>query len=114
MSVSVDALGIYGFVIVLAVLVHEPWRWLGLLLARKLSTGSEVFVWVRCVTTALVAGLALRLVLFPAGALASVGATVRVGALVAALAVFMIAGRSLGAGVIAGAVFVLAGVLIGG
>lgn len=103
--------GPVGLAIILAIafFVHEPWRWLGLYLGNALPAGSPVFEVVRAMATALVAGLVMRLILFPAGALADVGLAVRLGAAGVGLAVFFALGRHLGAGV-----FGAAGVLVVG
>lgn len=93
----------------ISLLAHEPWRWAGLFLGRNLDMDSEVFGWVRAVSTALVAALVMRLVLFPAGALEGVPLSVRVGAMAAGLAVFMLGRRNMAAGVAAGVVVLAAG-----
>jgi Branched-chain amino acid transport protein (AzlD) len=77
MTVLNDGYGGYLILLVIALTVHEPWRWLGLFLGRNVSIDGEVFRWVRAVATALVAGLVMRLIVFPAGALADIPITVR-------------------------------------
>ncbi len=86
----------------IALFVHEPWRWIGLAVGNRIDVQSPWFQWVRSVATALVAGLVMRLVLFPAGALAEVGLAVRIAAMLAGVGVFFFAGRRLSAGVAAG------------
>lgn len=110
MSPSDLMVGPLGLAIILAIalFVHEPWRWLGLYLGNALPTGSEVFVVVKTMATALVAGLVMRLILFPAGALADVGLAVRLFASACGVAVFLLAGRNLGLAVF-GAAIILAG-----
>jgi branched-subunit amino acid transport protein len=97
--------GFGGYLVLFAVgvLVHEPWRWLGLVLGRKVDADGEVFRWVRAVSAALVAGLVMRLVLFPAGALLAVSLPVRITAFAVAVAVFLALRRNLAAGIAAGA-----------
>ena len=94
MSASLDD-GFGGYLVLLARcgIAHEPWRWLGFVLGRNLRADSEMFLWVRAVATALVAGLVMKLVVFPAGTLATVPLWVRIGALLCGLAGFY-AGRS--------------------
>ena len=101
-------------ILMIALFAHEPWRWLGLLLGRNVRVDSQVFLWVQAVATALVAGLVMRLILFPAGALAHVSMAVRLTALVCAIGIFLVTGRSLGAGVAGGALLLLAGIAVGG
>lgn len=108
--------GLWGYLVLLgmALVFHEPWRWAGLLLGRDLDVDGPVFAWVRAVAAALVAGLVMRLVLFPAGALGTLPPGVRVGAFAVGLAVFLIGGRTLALGVLAGAVTLVAGALLVG
>jgi hypothetical protein len=103
--------GLWGYLILLgiAVVFHEPWRWLGVVLGRSLDIDSPVFAWVRAVATALVAALIMRLMLFPAGALGAIPTGVRVGAFAIGLAVFFLGGRKMAYGVIAGAAALIAG-----
>ena len=86
-------------IVLVALLVHEPWRWLGLYFGRDIDVESGLFGWTRAVATALVAGLVLRLVAFPAGALAEVALAIRLGSLAAGVAIYWLAARSLLAGV---------------
>lgn len=107
MSAIDDGYGGYLILLAIAVFAHEPWRWLGLVLARNLKVDSEIFIWVRAVATALVAALVMRLVLFPAGILADVPIYARLGALAGAIAVFLLSGRNLGFGIVTGAVLLV-------
>lgn len=88
--------------------VSEPWRWAGAVLGRTIDPASEVFAWVRAVSTAIVAALCARLIIFPAGALADVGLMLRLAALAVGVGIYLASGR-MGLG-IAGALIVLAGV----
>ncbi len=94
--------------LLVALLAHEPFRWAGLYLGRGLDPNSEIFVWVRSVATALVAGLVTRLVLFPVGALEAIPLAIRVTAFAAGIAIFLATGRHLGAGVFGSAAILLA------
>jgi branched-subunit amino acid transport protein len=106
--------GLLGYLALLgmALIFHEPWRWLGVVLGRDLDIGSPIFAWVQAVATALVAALIMRLLLFPAGALGTLPTGVRVAAFCIGLAVFFISGRKLAAGVVTGAVSLIAGTLL--
>ena len=66
-------------------LVSEPWRWAGALVGRSMDPESELFAWVRAVSTAIIAGLVARMLIYPAGALGDVGLGVRVAALIAGI-----------------------------
>lgn len=108
--------GLYAYLLMLAVaaLAHEPWRWAGYAVGRNLNPEDEIFKWVRSVSTALVSAMAARLVLFPAGALASVPLAVRIAAFALGLYVFQRTGRTAWKGVCAGAAFILLGKLVTG
>jgi Branched-chain amino acid transport protein (AzlD) len=98
-----DGFGGYLVLLGLALCAHEPWRWMGFALGRNISTDGELFLWVRAVATALVAGLVMKLAVFPAGALAAVPLWVRMVALCVGISVFLATRRNLALGVASGA-----------
>lgn len=87
----------------------DIWRLLGVLAAVKVNEDSEVFRWVKSVSTALVAALIARIVLFPVGALADVPLWVRGGALGLGIIIYLATKRSIALGIIAGEAFLLIG-----
>lgn len=89
--------------------VSEPWRWAGALVGRSIDPNSELFAWVRGVSTGIVAGLVSRMLVFPAGELAAVPIGVRLGALAVGLAAYALARHNLGLGIAAGMAALLAG-----
>lgn len=93
----------YLYLFVAGFCATQPWRYLGVILSRGVREDAEILVWVRAVSTALVAGLVARMVLLPAGALASVALNVRLGAFLFGCCVFFLARKSLAAGVVSGA-----------
>ena len=99
----------YVLVIVAGVMMTEPWRWAGVRLSRDLDIDSEIFRWVRAVSTALVAGLVARMVIFPIGQLENVPLTVRMAALVSGLLIYLFGGRFLAVGVVGGTVVLFVG-----
>ncbi|MEQ1650375.1 MAG: AzlD domain-containing protein [Hyphomicrobiaceae bacterium] len=103
-----DGYGGYLTLALIALIAHEPWRWLGLAIGKNISEDSAAFLWVRFVATALVAGLVMRLILFPAGALQTITLPLRLAALAVGVIAFFLLGRSLGLGIAAGAATVLA------
>ena len=109
-----DGLWGYLFLLGVALVFHEPWRWLGIVLGRDLDVDSSLFVWVRAVATALVAALIMRLTLFPAGALGALPVGIRVGAFLVGLTVFLFSGHKMAWGVIAGSATLIAAVLVAG
>jgi hypothetical protein len=114
MSPLGDGLAGYAVLLVAGVLAHEPWRWLGLVLGRNLDPEGEVFRWVKAVSTALVAGLCVRLVLFPAGALEVVALPIRLAAFGGGIACFFLCRRSLALGIAGGCLLLAAVKLVGG
>ena len=91
---------------------NEIWRLLGLVLARRLHEDAEVLIWVRAVATAILAGVIGKLIFFPAGALASVPLSVRIGAIILGLLAFVLIRRSVFAGVVAGEAALIAGAML--
>ena len=99
----------YLILILVGFLPNEIWRVLGLVISRGLSEDSEIVLLSRAVATALVAGVAAKLIMFATGALAFVPFEVRMGALVGGFAAFLIVKRSVFVGVLVGEGLLLAG-----
>ncbi len=101
---------INGYLIVLmfALVAHESWRWLGAFLGAQVRETDDIFVWVRHVSTTLVSALAMRIILFPSGALATVDLPYRVAALMISTAVFLLFQRNIAAGIVAGSASLVA------
>jgi hypothetical protein len=70
----------------------DVWRLGGVFLARGLKPQSQLVVWIKDVSTALLAGLVARLVFFPPDALAQVPMLIRTGAFASALLVYFLSG----------------------
>jgi hypothetical protein len=83
----------YVFVLIAGFLATDSWRWAGVLIGTSLKQDSELLIWVRAVAPALVAGVIAKLVLVPQGSLAEVPLAVRLAAIAAAMAVFLLTGR---------------------
>jgi hypothetical protein len=109
-----DGFGGYLVLLLIAALAHEPWRWAGLAVGRRIDAEGEIFQWVRAVSTALVAALVARLMLFPAGALEAVPLWLRIAAFACGLAWFFVAGRKVWAAVICGASLLAIGKYLSG
>jgi hypothetical protein len=109
MSATMVEIGPYLALVLVGFLPNEFWRVLGLMLVRGLDETSQVIVWVRAVATAMLAGVLAQLVLASTGALAAVPLGVRIGAACVGIVAFMIARRSVFAGVLAGELALLAG-----
>ncbi|TWC05143.1 branched-subunit amino acid transport protein AzlD [Bradyrhizobium macuxiense] len=94
---------------VAGVIPNQIWRMLGLWFGGGIDENSELLVWVRAVATAILAGIIAQIVVQPPGALASVPDWLRYGAVAAGFAAFMLARKSIFAGVIVGEVVMIAG-----
>lgn len=94
--------------VLFAALPTALWRVMAVLFARRIDERSEAFTWVKTVASALVMSVVAGLVLSPSGALAAVPLVGRLGSLVAGLAAFFLARRSLAAGVVAGEAVLIA------
>lgn len=90
------------FILIAGWVANDLWRFLGVVFAGRLNEGSEVFVYVKAVATALVAGVISQLVFFPTGTLAQSPMWLRLLALAAGFAAFKLARDSVLVGVLAG------------
>jgi branched-subunit amino acid transport protein AzlD len=97
----------YLALILVGFLPNEIWRWLGLLAARGLEEDSQIIVWVRAVATAVLAGVIAQLISTSSGVLATIPLTVRIAAALAGFIAFLLARRSVLAGVVVGELVLL-------
>jgi hypothetical protein len=89
------------------------WRLAGLALSGGIAEDGRIIALAKAVSTALVAGLISRIVVFPPGVLADVSLLVRLGAFGIGVAVFFLARRHMGAGILAGTAALRASHLVG-
>lgn len=101
-DIAIEPIWPYLVLIVIGFLPSEIWRALGVVLARGMRDDSEILVWVRAVATTLLAGVVVKLLIGPTGALAMIPVWGRFGALALGLAAFYLARRSVMAGVVVG------------
>ncbi|MGY3535222.1 MULTISPECIES: AzlD domain-containing protein [Bradyrhizobium] len=94
---------------VAGVIPNQIWRMLGLWFGGGIDENSELLVWVRAVATAILAGIIAQIVVQPPGALASVPDWLRYGAVAAGFVAFMLARKSIFAGVLVGEIVLIAG-----
>jgi hypothetical protein len=106
---SLSGLAPYLVLIAAGFLPNEIWRMLGIVAAHGLDESSELVVWVRAVATALLAGVVAKVILFPPGGLADVPLAIRLSAMAAGLAAFLLVRRSVLAGVLAGETVLILG-----
>ena len=74
---------------------NEIWRTSGVFLSRGIDPDSPVLVWVKDVSTALVAALVARLLLHPIGALATIDGAVRAIAFLVGVVAYLLSRRNL-------------------
>lgn len=101
----------YLILIAVGFLPSEIWRWLGIILGRRLDERSEIILWVRGVATALIGGVIARIIFIPPGALAGVPLSVRIAALAAGFLAFLFIRRSAFAGVVVGELALVVGAM---
>ena len=101
----------YTLLVLVGFLPSEIWRMLGLVVARGVADESELFMWVRAVAIAVLAGVIAKIILFPPGTLAGVPLVIRLTAIICGFAAFVIVRRSVLAGVVAGEVVLMLGAL---
>jgi len=99
----------YVFIAIAGWLATDIWRWLGVLVGNRLSQDSAALTWVRAVATALLAAVIAKLILYPSGELKNVPVALRLIAVTAGFAAFMIGGKRIWIGIV-----VALGLLIGG
>jgi hypothetical protein len=109
MKLLFNDIGPWFALLLVGFLPNEIWRLAGLVLVRGLDEKSQVIIWVRAVATAMLAGVLAQLILSTSGALALIPVGVRIGAAAIGFAAFLIAKRSVFAGVAAGELAVMAG-----
>jgi len=89
-------------VITFAAIATYASRGLGTLLSGRLQAGDEIVEWITCVTYALMAGLIVRMIILPIGALTETPDWVRIASTVVGLIVFFMSRKNIGLGVLAG------------
>jgi Branched-chain amino acid transport protein (AzlD) len=109
MKLLLNDIGPWFALLLVGFLPNEIWRVLGFVLVRGLDENSPIITWVRAVATAMLAGVLAQLILSTSGALALIPVGVRIGAAAIGFAAFVIAKRSVFAGVAAGELAVMAG-----
>ncbi len=87
----------------------DVWRWLGVFAGGKLREDGELLIWVRCVATALVAGVIAKLILFPQGILGETPVWLRLAAAAVGFGAFLGLGRRVIVGVLAAEIFLICG-----
>ncbi|MET0633026.1 MAG: AzlD domain-containing protein [Xanthobacteraceae bacterium] len=104
----------YLVLVLVGFLPTEVWRMLGLVAARGIDEESELLIWVRAVAVAVLAGVIAKLVVLPPGALATVPLAVRLAAIAAGFAAFLLVRRSVLAGVAVGEIVLVVGAMLVG
>ncbi len=102
----------YVMILVAGWLATDVWRWLGVFAGGRLREDGELLVWVRCVATALVAGVISKLVLFPEGSLADTPIWLRVTAICLGFLAFQASRQRVIVGVLSAEAFLIFGWLL--
>jgi len=101
--------GPFAVILIAGWLATDVWRWIGVFAGGTLREDGELLIWVRCVATALVAGLISKLVIFPQGALADTPLWLRLLAAGAGFAAFLGYRQSVITGVVTGVTVLVTG-----
>lgn len=105
----------YVMIIVAGWLATDVWRWLGVVAGGHLREDGELLIWVRCVATALVAGVISKLILFPTGVLETSPLWLRLLAAGCGFAAFFASRQKVVVGVLAGEIVLIGGwLMLGG
>ncbi len=96
-----DMAWIIACMILAGTAVTYLWRFLAVVAVTRIDAESDVLLWVRAVSTALVAALVMRMVLVPSGVLADVPLAIRLAATAIGLAVFYAAAKNTNLGTFA-------------
>lgn len=102
----------FVFILIGGWLATDVWRFLGVYLGARISEGSELLVLVRAIATALVAAVIAKLVLYPAGALATASIFLRVGAAAVGFVAYLGTGKKVIIGIAVAELILLAGLAI--
>jgi len=89
-------------VILLAALASYVSRGLGALLSGRINAEGPMVEWITCITYALMAGLVVRMLLLPIGALVGTPDWMRLAAIATGLIIFFTTRKNIGFGVFGG------------
>lgn len=103
----------YLFILVAGWLATDSWRFLGVYFGGRISEESDAIVFVRCIATALVAAVIGNLIVFPSGALATTSLLLRIGAVAAGFAAYLLVRRSVVLSIVVAETVLLAGIMLG-
>jgi len=103
----------YLFILIAGWLATDIWRFLGVYFGERVAENSDSIVFVRCVATALVAAVIGNLVVFPSGALADTPVVLRVVAMAAGFAAYLLVQRRIVVGIGVAEAVLFSGLLLG-
>ncbi|MTI16394.1 AzlD domain-containing protein [Rhodobacteraceae bacterium RKSG542] len=99
----------YVMIAVAGWIATDMWRWIGVFASGKMSETSQIFIWVRAVATALIAGIIARLILFPSGELAETPMWLRILAAAWGAFSYKVAREHLMVGIVSAEVVLISG-----
>ncbi len=101
------------FLLIAGFVANDAWRFLGVVFSGRLRETSPVFLYVRSVATALVAGVIGQLVIYPSGELAATTLQLRLFAVAVGFAAFRLARQNIFVGVAVGEVAFVSALWLG-
>lgn len=102
----------YLFILLAGALPTYIFRLMGVVVGGRIREDSEALVFVRCVATALVAGVIAQLILYPNGVLANSPLWLRAGSAAAGFVAFLLAGKRLLVGIAVAEVLLVVGLVM--
>ena len=90
-----------------------PWRFLGVYIGGRIREDAPIMVFVRAVATALVAAVIGNFVCFPSGPAADSTLVLRIGAMAAGFAAYLVADGKVLAGIVVGEAVFATGLWLG-
>ncbi|MBX3569343.1 MAG: AzlD domain-containing protein [Rhizobiaceae bacterium] len=104
----------YAFILIAGWATTYPWRFLGVFIGGRIREDAEILVFVRALATALVAGVIGNFVCYPSGPAAEASLLLRIGAMAAGFATYLLWRRSVLAGLLVGEAVFCLGLYFGG
>ncbi|PWL17804.1 branched-chain amino acid transport [Falsochrobactrum shanghaiense] len=102
----------YVFILLAGALPTYLFRFLGIVIGGRIREESEALVLVRCVATALVAGVIAQLIFYPNGELANSPIWLRSGAAAIGFIAYLIAGKRMLVGIVVAEALLVSGLLL--
>ncbi len=102
----------YVVILVAGYVATDIWRLAGVVMSARLNSESPILQWVKAVSTALVAGLVAKLVIYAPGELADVALWVRLAGIGVGCVAYWLTAGNVFLGVVAAEIVLMGGALL--